>query len=100
MKILRWVVRALLFVLVLSFSLRNIQTVQLEIVPGYTVQLPLIVLMLLVFITGVVTAWLLLLPSWWKARRAVGCHHLAANGEPSASVPPGATLAQDRPYGI
>ena len=71
MKIFQWAVRTVLFLLVLSFSLRNTQNVSLELVPGYSIEQPLIVLMLLTFILGVVVAWLMLLPSWLKARRLV-----------------------------
>ncbi len=71
MKIFQWTVRTVLFLLVLSFSLRNTQNVSLELVPGYAIEQPLIVLMLLTFIVGVVVAWLMLLPSWLKARKLI-----------------------------
>ena len=71
MKALQWFIRGVLFLFILSFSLRNTQAVSVELLPGYTVLQPLIVILLLTLIVGITVAWLLLLPSWLKARRIV-----------------------------
>ena len=71
MKALQWVLRCFVFLLVLSFSLRNTQSVHIELLPGYTVQQPLIVILLISLLAGVIMAWVLMLPSWLKARKII-----------------------------
>ena len=69
MKALWWLLRLVLFFLVLSFSLRNTQAIVLEVVPGYVMQAPLIIVLLLTFVAGVAVTWLAMLPSIIRARR-------------------------------
>ncbi|MCE2680616.1 MAG: LapA family protein [Burkholderiales bacterium] len=69
MKALWWLLRLVLFFLVLSFSLRNTQAIVLEVVPGYVMQSPLIIVLLLTFVAGVAVTWLAMLPSIIRARR-------------------------------
>jgi len=68
-KALGWLFRILLFFLVLSFSLRNTQAVTVEVVPGYVLQAPLIIVLLLTFVAGVAVTWLLMLPLLVRHRR-------------------------------
>jgi uncharacterized integral membrane protein len=68
-KALWWLLRLVLFFLVLSFSLRNTQAIVLEMVPGYVMQAPLIIVLLLTFVAGVAATWLAMLPSIIRARR-------------------------------
>jgi uncharacterized integral membrane protein len=68
-KALWWLLRLVLFFLVLSFSLRNTQAIVLEVVPGYVMQSPLIIVLLLTFVAGVAVTWLAMLPSIIRARR-------------------------------
>jgi len=68
-KALGWLFRILLFFLVLSFSLRNTQAVTVEVVPGYVLQAPLIIVLLLTFVAGVAVTWLLMLPLLLRHRR-------------------------------
>lgn len=69
MKALGWLARILLFFLILSFSLRNTQAVVVEMVPGYVLQAPLIIILLLTFVAGVAVTWLLMLPLLLRYRR-------------------------------
>jgi uncharacterized integral membrane protein len=68
-KALGWLFRLVLFFLILSFSLRNTQPVVVEMVPGYVLQAPLIIVLLLTFVAGVALTWLLMLPSIIASRR-------------------------------
>jgi putative membrane protein len=68
-KAFGWLVRILLFFLILSFSLRNTQAVVVEMVPGYVLQAPLIIILLLTFVAGVAVTWLLMLPLFLRYRR-------------------------------
>ncbi|MCR2747728.1 LapA family protein [Limnobacter parvus] len=69
MKILAWVVRIALFLVVLTFSLRNTDLVTVKWLPGLEVQTQLVVALLVSLLIGAVFAWISLLPSWLKAKR-------------------------------
>ncbi len=69
MKILNWIVRIALFLVVLTFSVRNTDSVVVRWLPGLEVQTPLILALLSAFVLGVLFAWLILVPSWLKAKR-------------------------------
>ena len=69
MNILVWVGRIVLFLLVLSFSFHNTDPVVVRWFPGLEVQLPIVLALLCAFLIGLLLAWLMLLPSWLRARR-------------------------------
>lgn len=69
LKILAWVVRIALFLIVLTFSVRNTDLVMIKWLPGLEVQVQLVVALLIAFLLGAVFAWVSLLPSWLKAKR-------------------------------
>ncbi|MBU0782437.1 MAG: DUF1049 domain-containing protein [Gammaproteobacteria bacterium] len=70
MKILAWVVRLALFLVVLTFSIRNTDLVTVKWLPGLEVQVQLVVALLTALLLGAVFAWVSLLPSWLKAKRS------------------------------
>ncbi|HEX4842954.1 MAG TPA: LapA family protein [Limnobacter sp.] len=70
MKIVAWVVRTALFLVVLVFSIRNTDLVTVKWLPGLEIQVQLVVALLAAFLLGAIFAWLSLLPSWLKAKRA------------------------------
>lgn len=70
MKILAWVVRIALFLVVLTFSIRNTDLVTVKWLPGLEVQVQLVVALLAALLLGAVFAWVSLLPSWLKAKRS------------------------------
>lgn len=69
MKIIAWVVRIALFLVVLTFSLRNTELVTVKWLPGLEVQVQLVVALLIALLVGAVFAWVCLVPSWLKAKR-------------------------------
>ncbi len=69
MRALRWLFRFLIFFLILSFSLRNTQAVVVEVLPGYALKAPLIIVLLLTFIGAVALTWLIMLPAILRLRR-------------------------------
>ncbi len=85
MKALQWAIRCILFLLVLSFSLRNTQPVSIELFPGYVVQHPLIIILLLTLISGVVVAWIMLLPTWLKARKIINTQTKTSINSPTVA---------------
>lgn len=70
MKILTWLVRIALFLLVISFAVRNTDLVLIRWIPGFEIELPVILALLAAFMFGLLAAWLILLPSWLKAKRS------------------------------
>ncbi len=69
MKIIAWVVRLALFLVVLTFSIRNTDVVTVKWLPGLEVQVQLVVALLAALLLGAIVACLSLLPSWLKAKR-------------------------------
>lgn len=69
MKALTWLIRLVLFLVVLTFSVRNTDVVAIRWLPGIEVQTPLILALLVAFLLGAAFAWLVLMPSWLRARR-------------------------------
>lgn len=55
MRYLIWLLRILLFLLLLAFAVRNVETVTLRYYFGYEWQAPLILIVLVFFALGVVT---------------------------------------------
>lgn len=89
MKFLTWFVRIALFLIVLSFAVRNTDSVVVRWLPGLQAELPLVIALLLAFFSGLLVAWLILLPSWLKARRgaAVANKALAKAEKDKPSLP-------------
>jgi uncharacterized integral membrane protein len=69
LKILAWAVRIALFLVVLTFSIRNTDLVTVKWLPGLEIQVQLVVALLVALLLGAVFAWVSLLPSWLKAKR-------------------------------
>ena len=61
--------RFVLFLVVLTFSIRNTDLVTVKWLPGLEVQVQLVVALLAALLLGAVFAWVSLLPSWLKAKR-------------------------------
>ncbi|MCQ8896583.1 LapA family protein [Limnobacter humi] len=70
MKAIAWVVRIALFLVVLTFSIRNTDVVIVKWLPGLEIQVQLVVALLTAFLCGAAFAWVSLLPSWFRAKRA------------------------------
>ena len=66
---LTWIVRVALFLVVLTFSVRNTDVVAVRWLPDLEAHAPLILVLLVAFMLGALFAWLVLLPSWLKAKR-------------------------------
>ncbi|MFN7504619.1 MAG: lipopolysaccharide assembly protein LapA domain-containing protein [Limnobacter sp.] len=61
--------RVALFLVVLTFSIRNTDLVTVKWLPGLEIQVQLVVALLIALLLGAVFAWVSLLPSWLKAKR-------------------------------
>lgn len=72
MRYLVWVVRLIIFVVVLLFALKNTGPVDVRFFADYTAtNVPLIVVMLIMLVLGSVLGWFIALPSILKYRREV-----------------------------
>lgn len=69
MRYLGWLVKILIFVVVLGFALQNSQPVTLHYFLGYIWEAPLVVLLLLAFVLGALLGLLALLPALYQLRR-------------------------------
>lgn len=72
MRYLVWILRLLVFILVLLFALKNTGPVDVSFYAGHVVTgVPLIVVMLVVFVAGVLFGLLVAAPSLVRRRREV-----------------------------
>ncbi|TAL79933.1 MAG: LapA family protein [Burkholderiaceae bacterium] len=72
MRYLVWVLRLLVFVLVLLFALKNTDPVNVHFYADRTIAgVPLIVVMLAAFVLGIVLTLLAVFPANWRRRREV-----------------------------
>lgn len=70
MRYLVWLLRLVVFVIVLMFALKNTGPVDVNFFAGHMVaDVPLIVVMLVVFVLGIVLGLLIALPSVMRNRR-------------------------------
>ena len=71
MRIVAWLVRGLLFLALFAFALNNQQPVAVYGFFGLQWQTPLVIVVLLAFALGALLGVLAMVPSWWRARRAL-----------------------------
>ncbi|MEO8300098.1 MAG: lipopolysaccharide assembly protein LapA domain-containing protein [Burkholderiales bacterium] len=96
MRLLRWLVRALLFFVLFAFALNNQHEVQLKWFFGYEWRAPLVFIVLAALVLGCVLGVLGMLPGWWQRQRGVPRNSAAAtvispNGTPGMPAAAGAT---------
>lgn len=72
MRILSWLLRALVFFTLFAFALNNQDTVVVHWFFGIDWQAPLVIVVLLAFAAGCTLGVLAMLPPWWRARRQAG----------------------------
>ncbi|MDR0673053.1 MAG: LapA family protein [Zoogloeaceae bacterium] len=73
MSALIWIVRLLLFLFVLLFALKNAETVTLNFFFGHSWDAPMVLWLLLFFVTGVLLGILAMLAPLFRARRRIVC---------------------------
>ena len=71
MKYLMWLLKAAIFFTLFAFSLNNQQTVGVNFFFGRQWQAPLVLVVLTAFACGLILGVLLMMPRWWKKRRAL-----------------------------
>lgn len=72
MRYLVWILRLLVFVVILMFALKNTGPVDVSFFGDYVITgVPLIVVMLIMLVLGTVLGWFITLPSLLKHRREI-----------------------------
>jgi uncharacterized integral membrane protein len=103
MKVLGWLLKAAVFVLIFALALNNQAPVRVHGLFGAQWEAPLALVLLIVLCAGVLLGILVMLPVWWRAhrraRRAADAVQPDAPAAGSASPAP-ATLADDIPHGV
>jgi len=70
LKLIAWALRVALFLVVITFSIRNTDLVTVKWIPGFEIQIQLVLALLIALLLGAVFAWLSLLPSWLRIKRS------------------------------
>ena len=91
MKYVLWLLKAAIFFTLFAFALNNQHVVSVHFFFGTVWQAPLVLVVLAVFSAGMALGVLVMMPRWWKNRRA------PSKPPASATVPP---AVNDLPHGI
>lgn len=86
MTVLTWVIRLIIFVLLVVFAAQNTDLASLHILPGQVWQAPLIIVLLLFFVGGVVLGALSLVGVIFRQRREILRLKRAAGRSATAAV--------------
>ena len=70
MKYLMWLLKAAIFFTLFAFALNNQQTVAVHFFFGTLWQAPLVLVVLATFACGLSMGILVMMPRWWKKRKA------------------------------
>ena len=70
MKYLMWLLKAAIFFTLFAFALNNQQTVAVHFFFGTLWQAPLVLVVLVTFACGLSMGILVMMPRWWKKRKA------------------------------
>ncbi|MDP3796303.1 MAG: LapA family protein [Polaromonas sp.] len=70
MKYLMWLLKAAIFFTLFAFALNNQQTVAVHFFFGTSWQAPLVLVVLAAFACGLALGVLVMMPRWWKRRKA------------------------------
>lgn len=69
MRYLMWLLKAAIFFTLFAFALNNQQIVAVNFFFGTVWKAPLVMVVMVVFATGLVLGVLLMIPRWWKNNR-------------------------------
>jgi lipopolysaccharide assembly protein A len=93
MRIVLWLVRALIFFTLFAFALNNQHEVDLHWFFGYQWHGPMVFVVLAVFTLGCVLGGLAMTPSWWRHRRVARAHSKLSQASKNLTPP----LVDDAP---
>lgn len=95
MKVLGWLLKAAVFLLIFALALQNQNAVRVHGLFGAYWEAPLALVLLLVLLVGVLLGMAVMVPLWWRARRS-------AQRSTEAHTTPATDTAtqQDPPHGV
>ena len=96
MKYILWLLKAAIFFTLFAFALNNQQVVSVNFFFGTLWQAPLVLVVLATFSAGVALGVLVMMPRWWKNRRALAAKTVADN----KAVATTANTSEDAPHGV
>ena len=76
-----WLLKAAIFFTLFAFALNNQQAVSVYFFFGTLWQAPLVLVVLVTFACGLATGILMMMPRWWKKRRAARLNPYGATNE-------------------
>ncbi|MFZ2389675.1 MAG: LapA family protein [Polaromonas sp.] len=87
MKYLMWLLKAAIFFTLFAFALNNQQTVAVHFFFGALWQAPLVLVVLAAFACGLALGVFVMMPRWWKKRKAPPRHPFSASTNGSDNAP-------------
>mgnify|MGYP006286217177 CR=1 FL=1 len=69
LRLLRWTLKAAIFLILLAFALNNKDDVAVHFLWGLQWHAPMVLVLLVVFTLGVAVGVLGMVPRWWRQRR-------------------------------
>jgi uncharacterized integral membrane protein len=95
-KYILWLLKAAIFFTLFAFALNNQQVVSVNFFFGTLWQAPLVLVVLATFSAGVALGVLVMMPRWWKNRRALA----AKTATDNKAVPATSNTSEDAPHGV
>jgi uncharacterized integral membrane protein len=95
-KYILWLLKAAIFFTLFAFALNNQQVVSVNFFFGTLWQAPLVLVVLTSFTAGVALGVLVMVPRWWKNRRAAATKNITDNKTVTATSNP----SEDAPHGV
>ena len=71
LRLLRWTLKAAIFLILLAFALNNKDDVAVHFLWGLQWRAPMVLVLLVVFALGLAVGVLGMVPRWWRQRRLV-----------------------------
>ena len=87
MKYLTWLLKAAIFFTLFAFALNNQQTVAVHFFFGTLWQAPLVLVVLAAFAGGLALGVFVMMPRWWKKRKAAFHQPLSTSTTAADSTP-------------
>ncbi|MDO9278651.1 MAG: LapA family protein [Polaromonas sp.] len=96
MKYILWLLKAAIFFTLFAFALNNQQVVSVNFFFGTLWDAPLVLVVLATFTAGVALGVLVMMPRWWKNRRAATAKTVAKSKARTAV----SNTTEDAPHGV
>lgn len=86
LRLLRWILKAAVFFTLFAFALNNQQETHVNFFFGTFLSAPTVVVVLMAFALGLAVGVLVMVPRWWRERRALATASPPMEANPSNEV--------------